>query len=124
MKLVLQPEESKICGQCVVAMLLDIPIEDSIAMFGHQRGTRTKDLVKFLKDDFNIETARLTRINKKTVLPSLCIVKVRWIGLKSSHWIIYKVGDVYDSYFGEYEYCEENFKELTGKPTSYLELRA
>ena len=66
MKLVTQPPNSKLCGQCCVAMLAGITLDESIQIIGHQKGTRTKDLVKAFQK-LNIKTAARLKVVKSQV---------------------------------------------------------
>lgn len=124
MKLILQPDGSNVCGQSVVAMLMNISLVEAIIRFGHVRGTSPNELFYHLNRHFDMDTNRLTRINKKKALPSLCIVRICWDDVKSgSHWVIYNKGTIYDSCFGKYPYYELNSKNLGGKATSFLKLK-
>jgi hypothetical protein len=49
-----QPKNSRVCGQTVVAMAAGISVEESIELFGHNHGTKTWELVSAL-DSLNIE---------------------------------------------------------------------
>lgn len=54
MKLVLQPKGSSLCGQCCIAMLLNISLEEAIKLVGHNGISSNEDLLKcfdqFIKD--------------------------------------------------------------------------
>jgi hypothetical protein len=46
--LVSQPDGSKLCAHCCVAMVLGITLEEAIKRVGHRRGTRNHELVRAL----------------------------------------------------------------------------
>lgn len=89
-KLVTQPKDSSLCGHSCVAMLMNIPLEQSVAQIGTKRGTRITQLVEVLKEKF-ISDNKLKKINRHkpviSQLPQLAIVRVRYDKLHS-HWII------------------------------------
>jgi hypothetical protein len=92
MKHVTQPARSNMCGQCCVAMLLDIPMEDAIVKVGKRGLTRSTDLARALGVN--------KRLVRKNSLPETCIVKVSWYedaGRKSvGHWAIKHGNMIYD----------------------------
>lgn len=126
-----QPSGSRLCGQSVVAMILGVPLEESVSRFdGHTSGTRTRMLCDVLRDNgVSIPENAKLKVIRKGDLPEFGILKITWKipGRKISHghWIL-KVGDVihdpeldgpatikaYDCWL----------PKVNGKITSYLEL--
>lgn len=57
MKLILQPKGSSLCGQCCIAMLLDITIEEAIRLVGHDGISSNEDLLNVLETKYpNVKT--------------------------------------------------------------------
>lgn len=52
MKLVLQPKGSSLCGQCCIAMLMDISLEEAIKLVGHNGITSDRDLLTVLETKY------------------------------------------------------------------------
>lgn len=123
MKLVVQPKDSSICGQCCVAMISGKKLEDVIKLFGHSHATRTKELSKALKSlGFECED-RLTKLNNTNGFPELCIVKVTYDWRKNSgHWMVYEHGMCYcPSGFSAPSDCWVGKSEM-GRITSFLKI--
>lgn len=92
-KLVTQPEGSRLCGQCVVAMILGISLERSIALVKKRGGTNLKQLLSAL----NLKPAILTKYDTEPFLPKNAILKVLWNDKKQSHWVLKVDDDIFDS---------------------------
>lgn len=79
------------CGQCCIATILDVPLEEAIWLIGHNKSTKSKELTKHLKCSGN-----------KRGLPKengLCIL--RFNKSRNWHWIV-KYGDyIYDPLRGK-----------------------
>lgn len=89
-----QPENSKLCGQCCLATILNISLDESIKLFGHTHATRTKEFLPYLK-------TKETQLTKNKIFDySLC--RVHFGKEKFTHWIIYKNGKIYDPCIGYY----------------------
>ncbi len=98
MKLITQPKNSKCCGQACIAMIAGISLEESIKVFGHNKATRTIDLIKALKKlKFKTETKRLQRYKNGTFpIEGVAIVKLSYKTQRQGHWIVEKDGKVFD----------------------------
>jgi hypothetical protein len=120
MKHIRQPEGSSLCGQACLAMYLDIPLEESIRLFGSRGGTRTPQLVRILRS-FEISCPdRLVRRTCAAPLPLNCITKSCSPDRKHSHWMLYSNGILYDPCAREAGYCNAPGWEIT----SYLPLES
>ena len=121
MKLVLQPLESRVCGQACVAMLMDMELCDAIELVGKKGATRIKDLSKAIREKYEC-LDRLQKVNKLNLFPENAILRIRW-DKKNSHWIL-KCGDtVYDPSFGQHNFrAYQMAMEGIGTITSYLQL--
>lgn len=117
-----QPNGSKTCGQHVVAMLADVPVSETIKVYGHSHATSTKEHRAALKH-FGFETApRFKRYRYKKDLPKLCIIRMKHLIGKGSHVAIYHNGFIYCSELGVWKYNKEYFEAIRCRPVSYLEV--
>ena len=116
--MILQPENSSLCGQCCLATILGTTLEHAILLIGHSHGTYPKELAKHFKCD----TVVLTRgIPSKY---SLC--KVHFETKKQTHWVLFKDFKVYDPCAGQWlpvEVWEECFAHVIPRITSYIEIK-
>ena len=109
-----QPTEY-LCGQACVAMIADVSVDEVIRVMDNDRATGKKDIEKAL-EYFGIAQAKtMTKADKSTPLPPVCILKV--LLPRYSHWVLYCHGKYYDPEFGLTDelYCR-------AKIQSYLEL--
>lgn len=114
----LQPPGSTTCGQHCLAMVTGHHIYYMNKLFGHQRPTTVKNLIAIFTE-LGIKTGRkLEKLYKNTILPPLCIIKVRWPS--GAHWVVHYRGTVYDPYYGCYAFNSGFISDLQGRYTSYL----
>lgn len=120
MKIVSQPKGSYVCGQCCIAMIRGITLEQAIEYIGKKGKTTVDDLVRGL--DHRVWNENLIRISKDNLLPKSCIVRVRW-NKGGSHWVVRDNKWIYDPAVGKInlsDYLKLNDK--IGKFSSYVEL--
>lgn len=117
MRLVRQPDDSALCGQCVVAMAAGVSLDRAISAVGHRkkRGTWTREIVAGLRALGVGCSERLRRVSRnKPVLPQravLCITN----GGRKWHWMLTWDGEIYDP--------EARWPDYAGwRITSYLEI--
>lgn len=105
-----QPPDSNLCGQCCVAMVARVPLEDVIAVMGTRGRTRTRQVAAALRHyGFSCPRNSLTRIHPSlvhsvdftNVYVQRCILKVLypWAGdMKDmrGHWVLIWDGVVHD----------------------------
>jgi hypothetical protein len=116
---ILQPNGSNLCGQSVIAMLLDIELEEACKLVGHKRQTWTRDMTRTLRAaGWQTSDKRIT-ISSKTQLPELCIINMKW-AKRQRHWVIKSGQEIYCSLGLDRDYYEA-YKEYV-KPTSFLPL--
>jgi len=102
MNLIPQPPGSSLCGQACVAMVAGITLGESILLFGHSHGTRTRELIRVLncQSPGGIKCAwgRLKRLRCRNSWPQRAIIKEIFgpIGKRRSHWILLWDGHFYD----------------------------
>ncbi len=120
LKHVRQPENSRLCGQCCVAMLCGIQLQDAILAFGHAHGTRTAEMRRALERYGMTVTGRRGGLRRIAdgYLPVTALVKMlppRGVRSRRSHWVVVHEGRVYDPG------CEEG-DVSNGRLSSYLEV--
>ena len=100
MKFITQPNKSYYCGQCCVAMVAGVSLEDAIEVVGNKKGTNTKQLHKALTH-YGINCGSKNRLKpirgNLSLLPHTAILKIKLAWKKRNwHWVL-KCGDkVYD----------------------------
>lgn len=101
-----------LCGQCCVAMLLNIQLDEAIGLIGHTNGTATKELISAIRRGGGRCDDRL--IHGKPCGRSL--VKLNRPGRRSGnwHWVVYNCGIWHDPTY------EEPGVLGVGDPTSHL----
>lgn len=107
-----QPKDVPCCGQLAVSVILKKNLKDTCELFGHSKGTSTKDLIKVLNGkEFKCDTKlRRTR-------PELSIAKVTIPNSGHWHWVVVHKDKIYDGANGTVTW-EENWRI-----TSYLEIK-
>lgn len=95
---VAQPKGTFLCGQCCLATLGGVTLDEAIAIVGHRNCTSTKMLQKaLLKMGFKV-SGRLRRITKNTQLPLYAIGALRKKGQSGGgHWVVLHRGEIRDS---------------------------
>ena len=109
-----QPTEY-LCGQACVAMIAGVSVGDVIRVMNNDQATGKKDIERAL-DHYGIRQAKtMTKADKDTPLPPVCILKV--LLPRYSLWILFYHEKYYDPEFGLMDklYCK-------AKIQSYLEL--
>lgn len=100
MRLVRQPPSSSLCGQSVVAMVLEVTLDESIALFGKSGKTCTRDLITVLRSRGVTCDSRLTVKRCGRELPRRCVLSLharpRSIAKGWGHWALLWDGTVYD----------------------------
>ena len=120
--LLTQPN-NKTCGQTCVAMIAGISVEESIAMFGHDHKTRTKELIRVLRS-IGFRTADRLHVaprkhKRDWAIETHSIMQVRWPNGKG-HWVVNKKGWIFDP-LGVISTTIEQFESRSGgKITSSL----
>lgn len=88
-----QPEDSRLCGQTCLAMVLDLSLEEAIQLIGHDKGTTTRELVAALRKMGLRPSGKLIRGEPS----NLSIVKI--VGRQQTvgwHWAVYNYGTWHD----------------------------
>jgi hypothetical protein len=112
-----QPANTKYCGQCCLATILSIPLQEAFVLVGHKHSTHTSELIKHLSG----VSGKL----RKQTLPSFALCRVHFNDTKQTHWILYKQGQVYDPIIGfwvRYEAWQKGTAELGARITTNLSL--
>jgi len=125
-----QPENSRLCGQTVVAMLAGITLDQSIAEFNDKiAGTYHRELTRvLLRFGWKPQSERLIKFRKGVDIPEICLIKVWWDRTGSTHWAL-KYGNIlHDPCVGHPIDWTDNylaFKRRTNqhRMTSFLEFR-
>ena len=107
MKLILQPEDSTICGQCCVAMVVGKPLKSVIATFCRGgRGTSPR-IVRWVLNYYHFTPAPgLRKFKTQHQLPPLCLLKITYPHRETGHWVVYNAGQIYCPGHGIHSYDE------------------
>lgn len=121
-----QPEDSKVCGQTVVAMAAGVSIDDVVKLMGHNHGTHTGDLVKaFANYGIEAKSKGLIRLNESKgliwhKLPDFALLHVRFDRKGEpfhGHWVLW-----WDRILHDPGYSIAEVRASDGRITSYMEL--
>lgn len=85
------------CGQIAVAVVTGKSVEEIEAHFGHDTGTKTKDLKRALDYYGYTIPNRLKRLKEA---PDFCIAKLQHPLRKSWHWVVIHEDKIYDGVWG------------------------
>ena len=86
------------CGQAVLAMLLDIPVEEIISICGTDRETKLSDMFKTL-EHYGVKFSKTrVEVKEKSELPKICILSLETP--RCWHWSLYFDGTFYDPEHG------------------------
>lgn len=113
--MITQPPKSKLCGHCCLATILNISLQESIDIIGHENGTKSKEL-----------SAHLNLSSNRRGIPNVYSLYIsRPIDKKSGnwHWVLFNNDMIYDPIIGYYISIED-FTEITGLHiSSYFEIK-
>lgn len=121
MRLIRQPKDSNLCGQCVIAMILGISLAKAKKLIGHNGKTTIEELIQCLVDQFNCSN-KLARFGENKGLPYRAIVRVTWNN-RGSHWVLKNGKYIYDPALGKF--IADNYTRWirnAGRITSYCEI--
>lgn len=105
LELVLQPRDSKLCGQACIAMVAGVSLDEAVKVVGHTQATRTQDLIKALAhfgihSDRKLSVApRAKRFTKNwcsAIISIQRVVNYKGCEPKFSHWIVNDHGKLLD----------------------------
>ncbi len=86
------------CGQAVLAMLTERPVEEIIAAVGTDRETKLRDMFRIL-DLYGINYQKeRCEVRDKKDLPEVCFLSLETP--KCWHWSLYFKGKFYDPEYG------------------------
>ena len=86
-----QPMDLAICGQTCVAYAAQITLEQSVSLFGHTRGTSTKEVSTALRGLGYKISGRLDKRIKNDIMPrtGIWLVKIKTKNKSEWHWVIW-----------------------------------
>ncbi len=99
MKHIRQPNPSRCCGQCCVAMAANVSLKEAKQAIGKRASTNTKVLIKGLKAlGVRCSSGRLKPIfGNMAKLPLTAILKIKIRGrLSGWHWVLKHENKIYD----------------------------
>jgi len=97
-----------LCGQSVIAMLVNVSVDEAIDVIGHDRGTSTAEIDEALTY-YGIKHGKTRKkYNADTILPEICILSLQLPGY--GHWSLYYKGTYYDPEFGVSKKCPPKAK--------------
>lgn len=95
MKHIKQPDGSKLCSHCCIAMIRGITLDAAIALVGHERAMRNREVIAALGDFALTSSAVLAP--KQGALPDPSILRIRIKETMKHHNVVLHGGIVYDS---------------------------
>ena len=124
-KHVMQHPGSRLCGHAVLAMARETSLKHAIDLLGHERITKTRELITCLGE---LTTAtKLTPMRGRDIwdLPNVSIIRVRWhVGSNNGHFVLRDGPYIHDPMeAGPYPIAVWDERiEPHGAPTSFLPL--
>jgi len=95
-----------LCGQSVIAMLANVPVDEVIKVMKTDKGTSTAQIDNALFY-YGIKHGKTRKkVKEDTVLPDICILSLKLPGYE--HWSLYFNGKYYDPEFGVMNDLPEN----------------
>ncbi len=89
------------CGQAVLAMVTNRPVEEIVELLGNDRETTLKEMLYCLEHfGFGFSTQRC-QVTKKEELPRACFLSLETP--KCWHWSLFTEGKFYDPEYGVLE---------------------
>ena len=108
-----------LCGQSVIAMLLDVELDEACKLVGHKRQTWTRDITRTLRAaGWQLPDKRIV-ISTKNPPTELCLLNMKWVN-RQRHWVIKSGNEIYCS-LGYDQYYYEAYKKHV-RATSFLPL--
>lgn len=120
-----QPEGSKLCGQCCVAMVLGVSLERACELVGHEKASRNYELLNALEKAGRFK-AVLTLADHDTMRDAQrTLIRVRWKNLR--HHVVFRDKPlVHDSLYSKPAPTWRDWYSFTtlngGRIVSYYEL--
>lgn len=103
-------------------MIAGISAAESIEIFNSRAATTTRKVAAALRHLGFAAQDKLIRFKEQDELPKLCILKLKWTGTNTGHWVVYNNGIVYDPAYGRYRYSIKNFQKVGATPRFYLRI--
>ena len=95
-----------LCGQSVIAMLANVPVDEVIKVMKTDKSTSTAQIDNALFY-YGIKHGKTRKkVKEDTVLPDICILSLKLPGYE--HWSLYFNGKYYDPEFGVMNDLPEN----------------
>lgn len=95
MKLIKQPKGVSCCGQCCLAMLVNITLEKAIELIGHNGTTRDWELLDHIPD-MEVDFSHLGKPIKEHVMLTLLQLHVNPDKPQQKHWTVLHKDKLYD----------------------------
>jgi hypothetical protein len=123
LEVVFQPEGSRVCGHCCVAMITGASLSDVYAIIGHRHGTSSREIAHALQYLGHRCDGHLHVLSSRRLLadlPSFCMAVIKWTH-KTSHWVVHSDGLFYCPAMGMFPLKDWPFDE-PGFFSSYMEI--
>lgn len=96
---VAQPPDTHICGQIALAVITGMSLLDAIQLVGHEKGTKTREIVRALRGLGYTCPDRLGRAKEP---PDLGLGALRRLtGRGDWHWVVFDGPFVWDGAYGK-----------------------
>ena len=111
-----QRKGSRCCGQIAVSIILNKSLSATFELFGKNKCTETKDLIRVLRKQ-NIKCSDKL---KRKMSSKLAIAKLKYPNKTCWHWVVIHNKKIYDGIYGKRDGTVKWKK--TWRITSYLEI--
>lgn len=118
MKLIRQPENSNICGQCCIAMLNNEPLKDILSRMGKGK-TSWKHLRVHIAPYFFIGSRERF---KRQIHSTLALCNVHW-NTGRKHWVLYYRGWIFDPALETSWSLTEYVNLIQGRITTFIPIQ-
>jgi hypothetical protein len=87
-----------VCGQAVLASILNCSLAEACKLVGHRHGTQTRELIKALRKNGVAVADRLESARFNELPPRAILKATKSAGAKNWHWLLYWDGQIHDPY--------------------------
>lgn len=102
--MIIQPENTPLCGQCCIATLLNITLKEAIKLIGHSHSTKRREILKHIPHK-KIRYGKPKHRRPQNFTALCTAIPPHSNNVKNFHWLIFNNGKYYDSNIGVWWCC-------------------